>query len=444
MPNEEEDILRTGEANDHSAMENLLKDSEVLSEHDDELEPDKPTETPPADSDPDADSGDKTVADDDKTEEDKPEDDKPVDNKQVNELEQKPEESDEDWEKRIGAIKPKRGASEKTINAIKEIKKAAHEQREGRKLAEKTVKELQQKLDSSETITPERKKQIEDAIAFRQAFDIENDPEFNEKFTKQIAQGEETVIGMLRSWKLPENAAKYIQDNGGVLRFRTSNELMPTSVKSKDGSRMTHAEWWHEKVESNLTAAQKEQLGDELLNLRQVLRTRDSTIKDAQANRGKFIQSRQEEAQKAAKDWENRIIKHAEKVLPEFGEFAKKKDIPQNASPEERKTIEEHNARFEQAQKIAQKYITDITPENLVEAALAKAYLTVVKDVDKIHAARADKAEARVKELEKQIADIKSAGKTIKQGATGKTTTDIKPSGRLSDEDAMAEALKTV
>lgn len=349
----------------------------------------------------------------------------------------------------IDQIQLKTGASTKSQEALRVLKDKAKAEHIRAIEADKEKLEAQNKLKEKESqaLPEEVGKELNELRSFKRAFDLENDPEFNDKYVKAITAEEEGAIDLLKSWKLPDSAAKYISENGGIAKFRLSNDLMPEDprFRNEDGTRMSHSDWYDQFVEQRLTRAQKEELGDRLSTIRQKARERDSAIKDAAANRSNLIKERQGQAEKQAKEWNDRVVAHAPKALANFGEAAKLMDIPKDATDEQKKDIEAHNARFHKAQKIAEKYVSHVTPENLTEAAIGAAYAEIAKETMAEQKSKLEQSDQRIKELEEELTKIKSAGKTSHRNSAPLThTKDVAPTRSGDDEGAMAALLNTV
>lgn len=422
---------------DINAMEELMK---TVSDSPNDNEAIEETEAPPK-------TEEKVAPPEDKKEpaEEKPKGDDAADTKddpkeEEEKEEEVPEESD-DWEKDIDKIQVRKEAGPRTKGVIKVLKQKAKEEHKAAKELRQKYEEVEAKLKEAKPVTPELEKELTDLRAFRRTVDLENDPEFQQQFTNAIKGHEEEAIRLLQSWRLPETAAKYIQEHGGVLKFRTSQERMPNDprFKNEDGSLMTHEQWWKSKVDDNMTTSQKEEINDLLTSLRQVHRQRDFTIQEAKKNKDVYFQQQQEAAVREAEDWTKRIEAHAKKTLDTYGEVAKLKEIPPNASPAEKQAIEQHNANYHRAEKIAQKYVTEITPENLVEAAIATAYSTFAREELKAERDGRAKDQAELKALKQELQDIKEAGKTSRKGASAAPPqkTDVKPKQIRNDADAM-------
>jgi len=248
---------------------------------------------------------------------------------------------------------------------------------------------------------------------------------------------------------MPDSAAKYIKENGGLLRFRYSNNYMPASLKNKDGSRMTHQQWWDANILPRLTPQQKDELNDVFTFLRNTTRMKGDALNSARANKETYFKQQKEAEEKSAQEWKEKIQSHAQKVLTTYGDAAKLKTIDPKDTPEVKAEKELHNKRYHQAEAIANKYLTQITPENLTEAAIGMGYLSLMKEDMKALEARATTAEGKVKELTTQLEGIKKSGQvgrkiTIHEPAKETTTKAVGPRrlGQTSDEAAMEELVK--
>lgn len=352
-------------------------------------------------------------------------------------------EADDRFNKEIDKIQLKTGASSKSQEALRVLKDKAKAEHIRAIEADKAKLELEGRLKEKEgqALPEEVSKELGELRSFKRAFDLENDPEFNDKYVKAIQAEDQGAIELLKSWKLPDSAAKYIAENGGIAKFRLSSDLMPEDPRfhNEDGTRMSHSDWYDKFVEQRLTKAQKEELGDRLVTIRQKGRERDAAVRDAIANRDTLIKERQGQQEKHAREWQDRVIAHAPKVLAGFGDTAKLLEIPKDATEEQKKEVEAHNARFQKAQQIAEKYVSNVTPENLTEAAIGAAYAEIAKETMADQKSQIEKSQTRIKELEEELNKIKLAGKTSHRNSAPNTPTiEVATAKTGDDEGAMA------
>jgi hypothetical protein len=101
------------------------------------------------------------------------------------------------------------------------------------------------------------------------------------------------------------------------------------------------------------------------------------------------------------------------------------KDIPTNATPEQKAEIQEHNKTFKEGQELVRRYASSNEPEDRVESAIWATYGKLMANKEKGNLTKQiDTLKADNAKLVAQIADFKKAGKTISKSsapADGKT-----------------------
>jgi hypothetical protein len=440
-PDEE---ARKSEATDASAMEKMLQDANVQQNEEVETHETPPDNTPASTTPPAGDKPDKVSADTSgkpapteehpETETQKTtEDDKgePAEDKGT-------EDKKDSFTKEIDNIKLRKDASPRTREAFDVVKAKAKAEHEALVTVQKQLKEK----EGIEVVTPEVKKEIEGLRQFKQTFDIENDPKFAGQFNQALEGAEQHGLGLLLSWKLPESAAKYIKDTGGLLNFRYSTEFMPETFKNTDGTRMTRQQWWDQTIMSKLDPSKKDEINDVLSYLRNTSRQKQVALQQVRQNKDAYFQQQKEIEKKSTEDWMKRVQTQAEKVLTRYGDVAKEQKIEDNDTPEVKASKEKHNQRYHQAEKIANKFLAEVTPESLTESAIGMGYLSIVEQDLKDKDTQLSTANKTIKDLSEQLKKIKdssSTGKRITMPASG---TKVMPAAthKMSDEQAM-EAL---
>jgi hypothetical protein len=359
----------------------------------------------------------------------------------------KPVEDDSDIDEQELA----KNASPKSVEALKIIKQKA---KEARQEARKAREELAQitaaraevdarikKLEEQQ-VTPELQKELDDLRGFRQNIGIETDPEVTKPFDDRIASSLDNITGVLKQLAVPEPTLKYINDHGGLYAFRNSEQFMPSQIRNKDGSPMTHSQFYKLHIDPNLNVSQSEELNDSYAEIRRASREKAASIKSIAANKEQYVKSKQAAAQAAKDEWVKRADAHSAKVLESYGEDAKLKEIPPNASPEVQASIEKHNQTYRDAEARFRQILGNVTPENLVESAMAAGYVPVLQQRLKDSAAVNDSLRKERDDLQKKLDDLILAGKTSDLNGTTeaqKTTAPLRITGATASGDAMTE-----
>lgn len=440
--NEEEGLAKTGEAADTGAMESMLQEHVDTPASQPEIE-ETPTQTPVPEKKDEPETPPAAQPEKKDGEPETPE--TPAKPEKPEEKKDEPKVGDA-FEKDIDAVQLRKDAAPRTREAFDAIKTKAKTEHQRAVTAETELATLK-KLD---VITPEQRKYIVELEQFKSTFDIENDPRFTAQFTTAITQLEDHGLNLLKSWNLPESAAKYIKDTGGILKFRYSNEPMPESFKNSDGSRMTRQQWWDKTIVAKLSPDKKDEINDVVAGLRNTTRQRDLTIGQVKQNKEAYLKQMAESENQSTTEWVKRVQTHAVKVLEKYGDAAKEKKIEQNDTPEVKAEKEKHNERFRKAEEVANKYLSNVTPENLTEAAIGMAYLSILEDTNKELVAGKKTDADKITELEKQIKSIKdsaSTGRRVTFQQTPKTGTPsiIRPqTGKNADEANMERMIADI
>lgn len=344
-------------------------------------------------------------------------------------------EVDAELEAELAQIRAHKGATPKTQKALDVLKDKIRKER-------LKVKERETELAEARKVKPldePTEKELGDLRKLRAQVAIDQDPEFNQRYTQPIIQHQNDAVNLLRQWKLPEETAKYINDNGGLLRFQASSELMPEQVKDAQGNPITRSQWWHNVVKPMLSDAQKDELGDHLSEARKAIRTRDTAVKEAKGDPEKFFAQRKQEFETAVKKYQEEADQQAQTELTLYGEIAKPKTIPANATTEQKAELEKHNARLEEARQDVVKWFQDNSPKGRMSQALARAYrdfaMKHVEEVDKNYKV----LETKFTELQQKWDNMKNAAQTSRQQSVVQTPTKPKQEGRPADD---GEAIK--
>jgi hypothetical protein len=344
-----------------------------------------------------------------------------------------PEPTDEDFEKEIESVKLRKGAHPNTEKALKVLKEKAKREHKEKVEARNRIKELEAAQANIKLLDEPTEKELQELRTFKRNLDIEHDPEFTDKYVKGIQTLDEQAMGTLKVAGLPESTAKFITDNGGALRFKSSNGLMPRGIKDAndqliqhaDGTPLSHAEFYEKHILPVLTTDQKEELTAIGLEARNLVRERDKQLIEAKQKGDELFKQRAEQAQKNREQWIADVTESLKKSAEDLGEVAKKKEVPSNATAVEKALIDAHNARIDRAAGIAKRLMSDLNPKNLGEMAITKAFHeTAFKDLMSEKDTTIKDQAGQIAKLEKEIDEIKNAGKTSNRTSAPATGTE--------------------
>jgi hypothetical protein len=357
-------------------------------------------------------------------------------------------EQDDEFLKDLDGRKLRSDANPKTSEQFEHVKQRAREAHQARMELQNKLNEIEAAKAQVEPITPELKEKLAKLEDFYNNYGITEDPSFNEEYAAKMQEGEESAISTINSRRpvLPESSSKYIMSNGGPSVFRYSQNLMPAQFKNQDGSPMTHKGYWDRYVAPNLDPDQREELDDIFRGIRDVKREKASKEQDVKQNRETYIQQTRSKAEQQQKDFMDRASAHSQKYIEQLGDIAKIKEIPVDSTPEQRASLERHNARVLKAKDVATNISQNLmqSPEAFVEAVVDAARSKVMDDIVKEAEEGRDKAVAEVAELRKELEAIKKssslARKTVQpQPGKPKTYTKGQTAGDIMS-DMMRQA----
>ena len=383
-----------------------------------------------------------------KVEEKKAEEPKPEPKEDLKPDEKKVEEVAEEELRVLPTDKPKTakridallGKVNKLNDEVTTTKKEAAEK--AAKLAE--YEQELTKLRSADPATNEKiKAQLDELAMYRRQYEIEKDPEVKAKFDGRIENAEKEIETVLTKNAAPKELLAIIKEEGGWAKFSGSDRKI-----SLVGGREIFAHEMASDILEKLRPNDKKLIEFNERNQLLAAHEKQTYIQEAKATAGEYFSSRdkaQAEAQakynadieasgKLIKDWESEYEKKAD--------FLKIKEIPSNATPEQRKEIEEDNAWAKQSQ--------DIIKKKYLGAQGMKGILETVEDAANYHGERRKVAkleaktaalEAALKAKQEEFDKFKNAGRTTKGGGSLNAATTVTPSASKSAkniEDAFA------
>jgi hypothetical protein len=341
--------------------------------------------------------------------------------------ETKPEdEEDED----LRQIQPKRNAHPDIQNGIKALKGIVKTERREKVQLKQELEQLRQQSATVKPLDEQTQKELEELRTFRRLKDIEKDPEFTSRFDGVIKSESEALVNKLRSMKLPEDDCAKILAEG--------------PLNSKHNER-----WWAENVIKPIKAAGLELTADEIKSqvrkIQSLTTERQTAIKQAAEDFQGYEAKQNERITAYWQNWSKEAEDEGKKIQAELGDWAKPKEIPANASAEQKKAIEEHNAAFDKHKTAVQEAVTKINsvdPRTITRAAVAMVALERYKQDAAAAEAKAQKAIQEAEQLRTELGKIKAAGRVSSKEAAPVTPAknqepSLKELGRMSAEDAF-------
>lgn len=351
--------------------------------------------------------------------------------------EQKAGETDEEFDARVEAIQPKKGAHPDTAKGYAALRAVIKEERARAQKEEKSRKELEGKLASLETeykekmITPEMETEIAELKEMRRQYQIEKDPEFQAKYSSKLAEIDQRAISILSASGMQPDLQKFITDNGGVIAMYNSTKSMP---EGNPYSGQTHQQFIENVILPKLPAIQQTRLQQAI--------GAGMDLRDEMGREIEFVKTHGSELQqKRQKELEALFKQSAEATRKSFGKMAEKWDILESDSPEEKAKKEKHNKRVEKAEAAFTEYMKDGSKnpakvaEALVRASQSQYLMEEAAEKDETIAAR----DKKIAELEERLEKVKGSASTGKPNNAPAPDSKPIPGKLLSDDEALSK-----
>ncbi len=265
------------------------------------------------------------------------------------------------------------------------------------------LKELETQLAGVKTVDPKTEEEIatykKELNMFRRKYDLDKDPEVKSKFDARIEQADTTIPEIIKKNNAGEGLLNLIKEEGGWAKFSASNRL----VTLADGSKVTTAELADQIVQA-LPFADRKVVDSLTLEQIALKREKERFLEAEMKNADEFFKQKEEAATRGSAEYAKQI-KEAEATIKKWQEkvavenaFLKEKEIPSDATAEQKKEIEEENAHA--------KTLNESLKKNLNTKDL-DGMLNIVLEATKFHQVAREKTKLQ-KELDKVKADLKA------------------------------------
>lgn len=285
------------------------------------------------------------------------------------------------------------------------------------------VPELQQQLSTlkSSTQIPEQfAKELTELRMFKKIFDTENDPEFKQQFDGKVSALDQDVLAILTKNGLSQETAAQLQKVG-------LDKISP--------------QWWEDTIFKKISFVDRERIQKRLAERADVIEQKSREIEKFNQDRETYYSRQQEQVARQQEELEGQIYQHVDLLTSKIP-WARYQEAPPNATPEQIKQIDAHNAAVQELDKQFQEALYPTTPQSRAEVAAAAVASTrlaqSVQDLSK----RLTDANSRTEKLQKELEAIRSAGKSPSaRSSSRKSSSDVPDGGKLSDEDAIEQGL---
>jgi hypothetical protein len=308
----------------------------------------------------------------------------------------------------ISAIEQPRNLSEKNQSNWRKLQETASNYK---KQAQET-EALRQKLQEYEQ-KPPVPQDYEDLRKFRAIFDVQSDPDFQEKYDKPINQAKDAIYSILRKHEASDDLIKSIEKHGG-----------PDKIDQK---------WWLENVINKIPLTDSEKLKKSLVDVVDLQEKRVSEIQKSSQNAEQYYQQRNE----AAVDWfsnqENEIYQYVQnKIVEQKADWVMPKEVPKNATPDQVKAIQAHNEQAQQVESLFSSALWPKTSQERADVAIAATLSHVLTNQLRTEQSAKQKMAVQLKQLTEENTRLKGAGKLPKQNlATASSNKQASTTDRL-------------
>lgn len=260
-------------------------------------------------------------------------------------------------------VKLRSDASQKTKDTFEELKKLSREavEAERKRVAEYELKlkEAEERAQKANELPEDVKKELEELRGFRATFDIERDPQFQQKFDARKQANYDSVYQTLTRYGLPEAELAKLKDLPELERVEAVSDLI-----------------------SKLPAYDKVRIEAKLVENASIDDERAKELEVARSKADQILRERASEAPRKQEEFYQQVSQHAKQLAEQVDIFSRV-DIPSDAPPAEKARLEASNKSAEGLQGLYVKLLADETPAGKAQAALgtvlAHAYAAEVK-----------------------------------------------------------------
>jgi len=312
----------------------------------------------------------------------------------------------------IQQIEQPRNLSEKNQSNWRKLQETASVYKKQAQEAES----LRQKLQEYEQ-KPPAPADYEDLRKFRALFDIQSDPDFQNKYDVPINQAKANIYGIMKQHGASDELLQSIEAQGG-----------PDKIDQK---------WWQSTL-SKLPMTDAERLKRNIVDVADLSEKRVAEIQHSAANASQYYQQRDEALVERFTQQEQESINYIqEQIKAQNADWALPKEIPAGATPEQRKAIEAHNAQAAQLEELFYGAMYPQTPQARADVAAAAAMSHMLTNQLRTEQTVRQRMEAQIKQLSDENNRLKGAGRMPRQNLA--TASSNKPSS-VSDRLKMSSA----
>lgn len=324
----------------------------------------------------------------------------------------------------IDALQPKPGAPTHVVKDFQEMRAKLKEQaisaRQAISEARTLRKEIEQVKSASGKIPEPIEKELAGLRQFHLLFNAQQDPAFQQEYDAKVTQSEEGVYSFLKQYGMKD-------------------EILGEIKKASDSGNIEDWAGWTALLDGEKGFGKTPILKQRLLNLLEgrnaAIRDRSSKLDQLGKDREGYFKTLEEKDHAEKEQWRQSLEKRAMEISDK-AEWAMEKEIPANATADQKKALETHNA---EVKAVAESFKNNVLgaynrdPKITAEIAFAGVKASILeKQLAEVSEER-DSVKERVKELEERLAKIKNAGRTAHVESPA-----VETGGRKSTTDGAA------
>lgn len=267
----------------------------------------------------------------------------------------------------------------KRINALlNRIKQVESREVETKKQAEdkaKRLAELEQELSTVKSSNPATddkvKAQLDELAMYRRRYQLETDPEIQEKFDSRIMSNEGAIIDHLKKRGATDDLIKLINKEGGWSMFASSPNTM-TLPDEDGGNRQVAMSELAETILNALPLGERKAIEAAMMDQLQTQSAKRLYFEEQTKKANEYFKKQEEESKKATEQ-QQRQIEEAKKTVEKWqseveqSDWLKDKEINEKASASEKAAILEHNRYNSQLRSLLKKAISTTDLNGMLE-----------------------------------------------------------------------------
>ena len=317
----------------------------------------------------------------------------------------------------ISAIEQPRNLSEKNQSNWRKLQETATNYKRQAQEAET----LKQKLAEYEQ-RPPQPSDYEELRQFRAMFDIAADPDFQQKYDKPISEAKNNIYAILKKHGAADEVIKSIEAKGG-----------PDKVDQT---------WWVNNAISKLPFTDAKRLEKNLIDVVELNEKKAEDIQKLSRNPADYYREKNE----ATVQWFNNQAEEAAnyiqtRIKEQNADWAMRKEVPKNATQDQIKAIQSHNAQVDQLESLFSSALFPQTAQQRADVAAAASMSHILTNQLRTEQTARQKLQAQLEYLQKENAKLKNTGRPPKQNgavaASANRGTTISDRLKMSSADAI-------